>query len=975
MFTTPLFAVAAANRWLIAFSVVAVLVFAADALGRRRAPKAAAPEDAAGASRRARRAPAFAIGSAAVVVAPLLGLAAAGSATDVVVTMAIGAAGVALVEVLRRLIGWTPLVTVAAATVGGIVAVVAGARLGPTGVGVIDVVGAVAVIVAVTFAVGGLGGGVGTLVALGVLAPAAFGGQDAMATVAAALIALAVVSAAVDSESPTARAARLAVGFGVGVGAFALLPVSGTGRPAVTPLVLLGLLLLDALMLVVGRYDRRLPLWEHRPDHLQDRLVARGWSARVSAIVLAVVQGALSVLALFCARAVAPTWFASVVAIVLVAVVAVLAGRARLAPAPARHTRGFVTVVVILLVVAAAVVTVPVGLAANDAYHLMQDGRDNATHGLSAARDGDTAAALTKFRSAADEFGRARDRLDSPLVAGSLAVPVLASNVRAARALADIGTDLANAGTSLTAAVDPDELTVLSGRLPLEAVAKVTPQLEAGTTALTRALGRLESVRDDPNLVGPVRDAVDKVHTQLVRAQREAVHASAAAALAPTLFGGNGDRRYLLVVQNNAESRATGGFIGSYGIITAHDGKLDVSPLLRDATWNNAMRALPNPTLVAPPDYKARYAQFLPATTIQNTNLAPGFPTVAGVLMNLATQNGIGKVDGVMAVDPLGLAALLELTGPVNVDGWPVPITAENIVKVTLNDAYVAFADSPDRADFLGEVAQAAVDQATSENLGKPTEIAKVLGKAAHGGHFVLAFARPDEQRLAEELGVAMQMDPVRSDAIAVTSSNFGGNKIDYYLDRTVNYDVHLTPNNDATTALARGQLGVTLANTAPDSGLPASIIGPFRTGFVAGQNRSWVSLYSPLEFVGNTLDGVKVATSTLVEDGRNVTARFVDIPAKSSKQFNADLVGTVALHGGWYSVDVRHQPTLNSDRVTLAVTVPQGWKIDKTSQMKLVSPQKAEAQLTLQKSITPRVHLVRDDGNANLWQRLQAGS
>ena len=66
-----------------------------------------------------------------------------------------------------------------------------------------------------------------------------------------------------------------------------------------------------------------------------------------------------------------------------------------------------------------------------------------------------------------------------------------------------------------------------------------------------------------------------------------------------------------------------------------------------------------------------------------------------------------------------------------------------------------------------------------------------------------------------------MQMDPVRSDAIAVTSSNFGGNKIDYYLDRTVNYDVHLTPNNDATTALARRQLGVTLANTAPDSGPP----------------------------------------------------------------------------------------------------------------------------------------------------------
>ena len=909
-----------------------------------------------------------------MVLAPLVGLVAAGSKSDVVIVMAIGAAGVAAIEVLRRASGWTPLLTVGAAAVGGIAAVVAGARLGPTGVGVINVVGAVAVIVAVTFAIGSLGGGVGTLAALGVLAPAAFGGQDTLATVAAALVGVAIVGAALGADAPASRAGRLAVGFGVGAGAFALAPVPGAARPAVTPLILLGLVLLDALMVVIGRFDRKLPLWEPRPDHLQARLEARGWSPRVAGVLLAVAQGALSVIALFCDRSVAPAWIAAIAAVVVVVVVAVLAGRAHLAPLPARRTRGFVAVTAIVLVVAAAVATIPVALAANDAYHLMQDGRDNATHGLSAARDGDTTAALASFRSAADDFGRARDKLDSPLVAGSLAIPVLASNVRAARALAGIGTDLANAGTSLTAAVNPDELKVVGGRLPIETVAKITPKLEAGTVALTRALHRLDDVRNDPNLAEPVREAVDKVHKQLVRAQREAVHVSAAAALAPALFGATSDRRYLLVVQNNAESRATGGFIGSYGIITAHDGKLSVGPLLRDATWNNAMRALPDPQLVAPIDYRARYGQFLPQTTIQNTNLAPGFPTVAGVLMNLATQNGIGKVDGVLAVDPIGLAALLELTGPVSVDGWPTPISADNIVQVTLNEAYVAFANSPDRADFLGDVAQAAVDRATSESLGKPTEIAKVLGKAAHRGHLVLAFAQPEEQKLSVELGVAMQMDPVRSDAIAVTSSNMGGNKIDYYLDRTVDYDVHLTPNNDASAAIAQGRLGVTLANTAPDQGLPESVIGPFRAGFVAGQNRSYVSLYSPLQFIGNTVDGVKVGTSTLVEDGRKVTARFVDVPAGSSKTFTADLSGPVALHGGWYALDIRHQPTLNADKVVVHVSVPKGWRIDKASGMTVVSPQQAQLKTALEQSITPQVHLVRDH-SANLWERLQAGS
>ena len=50
--------------------------------------------------------------------------------------------------------------------------------------------------------------------------------------------------------------------------------------------------------------------------------------------------------------------------------------------------------------------------------------------------------------------------------------------------------------------------------------------------------------------------------------------------------------------------------------------------------------------------------------------------------------------------------------------------------------------------------------------------------------------ATPTEQRLAVELGVAMNFDAAPSDSIALTTSNAGGNKIDYYLHRTVDYQV-----------------------------------------------------------------------------------------------------------------------------------------------------------------------------------------
>ena len=130
---------------------------------------------------------------------------------------------------------------------------------------------------------------------------------------------------------------------------------------------------------------------------------------------------------------------------------------------------------------------------------------------------------------------------------------------------------------------------------------------------------------------------------QLARADREAQHAAAAARLAPAIFGADGDRNYLLVVQNNAESRATGGFIGSYALITAHDGKLDVGDIIRTKTWDDTIAQQAQVTYRAPVDYTRRYAQYRPQTTLQNVNLSPDFPSVAQVLETLAPQAGLPR--------------------------------------------------------------------------------------------------------------------------------------------------------------------------------------------------------------------------------------------------------------------------------------------------------------------------------------------
>ena len=257
----------------------------------------------------------------------------------------------------------------------------------------------------------------------------------------------------------------------------------------------------------------------------------------------------------------------------------------------------------------------------------MLNGREAASRGLTAARDGDTIIARGAFHEAARTFAQARDKLESPLLSGGLAVPGVASNVKAARTLAEIGTDLADAGESVTTAVDPEALEVVDGRLPLEEVVKVTPELRRGSSALTNALAKLDDVRDDPYLAQPVEEAVDKIHAQLAQAEREARHAAAAAQLAPALFGGDG---HAPLPARGPEQRRVARHRRLHRQLRRpsrpRTASSRSSELVRTGVWNAALRERAEVTWASANDYRARYTQFLPATTLQNVNLSPDFP-------------------------------------------------------------------------------------------------------------------------------------------------------------------------------------------------------------------------------------------------------------------------------------------------------------------------------------------------------------
>lgn len=867
---------------------------------------------------------------------------------------------------------------------GGVAVAVttSGIRFPLGGVPAVDFVWTVLWLTLVTTAVASVGNADGQLPsvmaasAVGMVFLAGFGRQSAAASLLAALLGGLLAFLAYNLRPASlylGRAGGLFAGFLIAAGALWVHPSIGRPDSLLISFLFVGVALVDGFVVVVSRLRHRRRLTVRVRDHLVHRLVAAGLRPTRTIQLLVVVQLFLSALAVFVGRGVLSILVGALVAIGLLLALLVTSMRARMSD-EAPGFRGWVWATVFGIAGFVLLAAIPAAGAAFSSRKDMLVARDKATQAVQAARDGDSARAAALFAEAEQGFADAHDKLGSVATAPSLLVPVLGSNVHAAREVSRLGVELSRSGRRLAENVRSDDLRFVDGRVPLENVAAAAPEFDLA--AKTLAAGEAD-LADIPKayLVNQIREGIHQVRDDLRRASRDASRASSSARVAPEVLGQGQTRRYLLLVQNPAELRGTGGLIGNWGILTATDGKLHLDQLERVASLNTLGNAADR-VLHAPADYVDRYERFDPVRTLQNANISPDFPTVSSVIADVYAQSATPPVDGVLAVDPLGLAALMQLTGPVRVAGWPTPINAQNVVDVTLRDAYAAFARTPERADFLGAVAQASIDRATSGDLGNLAALSKTLGTAARQGHIALWFTDQGEQAVVDEIGIGGRVPTPYGDSLLVSSTNAGANKLDYYLQRAIDYSVTVTPSADRRTALAQGTIGVQLDNGVPLSGVPQIAAGPYEGAtdkFVYGQNHSYTSIYTPLEMTAVRVDGQPGGVEGATELGRNVYSGYMDAFAQEGANLALDVAGTVKLRDGWYELTLIRQPTLRPDKVTVRVAAPEGYEVLEARGLEVVDGA-ATGVIDLDRTRGLRVRIA-PKGGGSLLDRLESGA
>ena len=554
-------------------------------------------------------------------------------------------------------------------------------------------------------------------------------------------------------------------------------------------------------------------------------------------------------------------------------------------------------------------------LAAISVRQPLSDAESLSRSALTQLSDGETIVATQGFIDAARRFDTVHDAATGPLGWMGRAVPIVSQHLAAMRNVSAAGFDLATTASDAASSADWRTLTATGGRVNLTAIGEMRAPAAAAAAATTAALAVIEDARS-PWLLGPVSSRLDSLTAEITRAEEQARVASSGLDVAPDLLGGNRPRRYLLALATPGESRDGGGFVGSFGIMTATDGVLsfDSSRSTRDLASPRSRAG----EFELPPDWATRYGSLRVGMFPGNLAASPSWPNDAFVAGQIAALNpDVGRVDGVLYADPIALAALLELTGPVRVPSLGRDLDATDVVEYLLVEQYVRFtADNTQRLDALNDVTRAVFDALINRPLPGLSRLGSVLGPVVAGGHLRLAsFGSAAESAFLDDIGLSGQWRTrPGADYFSLRSANMLPTKIDVFMTR----DISISTDFDPATGAVRSQVRATITNSAPERGLPTYVIG---SGILApaGTNKNLLALYSPLGLNAVTIDSVPAGAQVQSEFDGWVYSVPVTIAPGSSVVVTWELSGSIAPSSD-YRLDVIPPSLATPDQMRITV-------------------------------------------------------
>jgi hypothetical protein len=563
------------------------------------------------------------------------------------------------------------------------------------------------------------------------------------------------------------------------------------------------------------------------------------------------------------------------------------AGRRRAVPRPRRRKRAWLltTGVILLLLVACSIW---LGVRGYLAQREIAQSEELAKVVQTQIVGGQTSQARDSAVQLASHIDRARGYVDDPVWQAAGLIPVLGTNFSTINRLTAILSNVAHGAvlplSDVAANISPSTIKPAHGVMDLQALTAARPAVVQANGVLQNAYSEVSAISPGFGALPQLTDGLDKFKAVLSQAAQQISTADTATSVLPAMLGDDGPRTYLVLFQNNAELRATGGIPGAAAEIHVDHGHISFG---RQAEAKD-LGQFPQPVLPLADQTKGLYGPIV-GQYFQDVNLAPQFPLSARLATEMWKQHFGDQTDGVISLDPIALSYILQATGPVHLPTGET-MDSSNAVKLLLSDAYAKYGAVQQKDDFFSTAAAAVFAKVVAGGF-QPKAMLDGLNRSASERRLLVWSPNQKEQDAIEagNLSGGLPVQTPSHGVFAVYLNDATGAKMDYYLRESYAVGGAMCRADGRPT----WQLEVTLTNTAPPNAaasLPAYVTGGGVYGVQPGYVKTQVNVYAPPSAIylrssqnGNNLDvhrdmdsGYPVAQTTpVLSPGQTVTLKF----------------------------------------------------------------------------------------------------
>lgn len=379
------------------------------------------------------------------------------------------------------------------------------------------------------------------------------------------------------------------------------------------------------------------------------------------------------------------------------------------------------------------------------------------------------------------------------------------------------------------------------------------------------------------------------------------------------LLGSEKPKKYLILFQNNMELRPTGGFIGSFGLVTFDKGRMSEIVVNDVYMADGQLKGH-----VDPPEPIRKYLGE-GGWTLRDSNWDPNFPVSATKAEWFLEKEINETVDGVIAIDLNFVKRLVLITGPISLPEFNLVVDSNNLYTLIQSEVESEFfPGSIKKATILTSLSKSLIDEIKSLEGSKYLAFFRELYESLERRYIQVYLHDENAQEAIKKLGYSGETELVTDcglrcfkDSYALIDANLGVNKSNFFIERS--HELNLSISKE----FIGHELLVNYKNTAsPAIGNMGVYKNYARVLLPANAKIGGVRLY-------DSFGGYKELEYDLVDtDGRREVGFLVEVLPRTEKKLQVvwNINDTKLELGGQFDLKVIKQAGTEADSLTVNI-------------------------------------------------------